>query len=185
MTRFVKYLGLALLALPLPAAAATLVGDSVTATYYFPDTSTPRGTLTTTVASGSEALCPSDAGPLCGILLGTYSLDFSADQIDFSQTLSADNFYNPATFSGWVFTDLDFGSGITGVTLVSNGIAGLDDSRLSFTSNSITLNLQGLTVSALNGWSLRLSDVPTVPVPAAGWLLLAGMGGLGLMRRRR
>ena len=71
---------------------------------------------------------------------------------------------------------------------------------------SYTLNILGFATSIANaeagifnsvfsspegGSNLRIlaaefsQDVPTIPLPAAGWLLLAGIGGLGALRRFR
>ncbi|MEP1201148.1 VPLPA-CTERM sorting domain-containing protein [Tateyamaria sp.] len=33
--------------------------------------------------------------------------------------------------------------------------------------------------------TLRYTDAPAVPLPAAGWMLIAGLGGLGMMSRRK
>ncbi|SMX35953.1 VPLPA-CTERM sorting domain-containing protein [Maliponia aquimaris] len=30
-----------------------------------------------------------------------------------------------------------------------------------------------------------IPDMPTIPLPAAGWMLIAGLGGLGVIRRRK
>lgn len=173
---------LSLLPFAAPLAAATLTGDTVTSQYYFPTGGNLLGTDTSIVGAGVEIACPGASG-VCGIgLLGTYTVDFTSDTISFDQQLVGSNAYTGAAFNGWVFSSLDFGTAITSLDLFSYGIAGLDASRLSFTNDTITLNLQGLAVEANNGWRVRLNPVP---VPASGVLLVVGLGGLALMRRRQ
>jgi hypothetical protein len=115
-------------------------------------------------------------------LTGTYSVDFASDTISFDHLIGNSIGYTAATFNGWVFSGLDFGVPITSLRLTSFGITGLTSSRLSFTANSITLNLQGLRYDSHNGWQIQLNPVP---VPASCLLLMAGLGGLALIRRRR
>jgi hypothetical protein len=34
-------------------------------------------------------------------------------------------------------------------------------------------------------WGFRIADTSAVPLPAAAWLLLSGLSGIGAMARRR
>ncbi|TCO73607.1 VPLPA-CTERM sorting domain-containing protein [Rhodovulum euryhalinum] len=167
------------------AGAASLLGDTVTADYFFPDLSTSIGSDSFVVGAGVEASCPGASG-ICGILIEPYLLDFGANTISFAQFGTRVPYAGPA-FNGWVFTGLDFGSGISGVSLSSSGLSGLDMSDVSFTADSISINLQDVALTAdQNGWTLTLSEIPAqIPVPAAMPLLLTGLGAIGWASRRR
>lgn len=171
----------------LPASAGTLTGTSVTTSYHYPNLSTSIGSVVSVVGSGVEVSCPSSAA-VCGILGGTTSIDFGANTISFGQQIANASVYGSVAFHGWVFSGLQFETGITDVTLTSFGIPGLNASRLSFTSDSISLNLQGLSVAANNGWTLTLEGGPAAAVPEPGSIGLLGLGlalcGLGSIRKR-
>jgi hypothetical protein len=83
-----------------------------------------------------------------------------------------------------VFTDLDFGGGISGVTACSN-LQGFNVAQISFTADSVTLaaptnigwtGAQTLTIGLLSA---------DVPIPASAPLLALGLAGLRLLRRAR
>lgn len=177
------FAALSLLPLASPAAAATLTGDSVTASYIFPSLPNSIRAGTFVVGAGVEATCP-NSPLLCNVILGTSSLDFGSDTISFAHLSPVTGTYTAAAFNGWLFSSLDFGTGITGVTLSSFGISGLDNSRVSFTANTISVNLSNLTYARSYGWSLTMQTT-TVPLPASGILLLAALGGMTFLRRRR
>lgn len=74
----------------------------------------------------------------------------------------------------------------TGSFLISNAFASLGPiTKLLFTATS----LQGPTVDGTPGtrgdYSISVASTAAVPLPAAGWMLLAGLGGLGYISRRR
>jgi MYXO-CTERM domain-containing protein len=78
------------------------------------------------------------------------------------------------------FSDLDFGAGIGDVALTSNNAA-VGDAQLSFTTDSITLDLSDWFFEGGPAvFNLQLTEVP-----APGALALAGAAGLAATRRRR
>ena len=78
------------------------------------------------------------------------------------------------------FLDLDMGAAITDVTLVT-GIAGLDLSRVSFTADSVMVDMHGLALGFGNSFTLTLTAVPEPASLALFGTALAGIAGL---RRR-
>lgn len=62
---------------------------------------------------------------------------------------------------------------------------------LDLNSTSGTWNTLGLLKGngkpgpGLSHFTLYTTDAAEVPLPAAGWMMVAGLGGLGLIRRRR
>jgi hypothetical protein len=189
MQLVIRYLALILAfgALAPAPASASLIGDTVIAKFYSETTLIVSDTFVAGV--GAEAACPG-ASSLCTILPanspllpGSFTLDFGANTISWEHVAST-GAYPTGTFVGWVFSDLNFGAAIAAVTLDSSGISGLDASRVSFTADSISLNLQGVTVSDPNRWTLTVA-VSETPLPAALPLFATGLGALGLLGWRR
>lgn len=75
---------------------------------------------------------------------------------------------------------------LTDVALATN-VIGLDASRISFTDDSVSVDLTGLAVSGPNpgGFSYVQLDLTFTPVPEPGTALLVGIGLAFLSSRRR
>lgn len=161
---------------------AGLLGQTVTATYNYPNISTVNtGPFNFLVGPGVELHCPPDI-PFCGTISTPFSLDFTDTQIVYHYGPSVVAGFGPSAFNGFVFTNLNMGSPITGFTLSSFGFTGLDNSAVSFTANSLSINLQGALEAPTAGWTVTLQ---TVPEPSVAELIGAGLALLFACRRLR
>jgi len=164
----------ATLALALPAAATpSLIGDSVTINWLFPDTSTLFATTTVTVVAGVEVTCPGP-NPLCAGFAVPATIDIGATSIIVTE--AAGSAWNPAAFNGLDFTSLDFGPGITltGFSL-SSDLAGLTAARIGFTDHSISFNAEDLSFRTAP-YTIRLDLITSeLSVPEPSSLALLGI----------
>lgn len=83
----------------------------------------------------------------------------------------------------FVFTVLTSGfPGFNGFELLSASGVAFDQSRLTFTPDSLSIAYAGPTWTEGSGF---IAQIGTVPLPATLPLLAAGLAGLALLRRRR
>jgi hypothetical protein len=107
------------------------------------------------------------------VLVFTFDRDVTIDSISFGDVGSNDDFAF-GTVTGTAFTRIVNFQDVA--SSVSTSTFGGDVVGLAFGIGAIGSNDE-FTVSGLT--------VSEVPLPAAGWMLLAGMGGLAAMKRRK
>lgn len=92
--------------------------------------------------------------------------------------------------SGLCFNGLGNGCGSTGWVESNYVVGAAGDYQLQFgvTNWDDTAYDSGMAIAGANIGGVSIDpddDLPPVPLPAAGWMLLAGLGGIAAMRRRK
>ncbi|MBL8350344.1 MAG: PEP-CTERM sorting domain-containing protein [Burkholderiaceae bacterium] len=170
--------GAGLLASP---ASAGLSGTSMTLRYDYSSWTPTVDSLI--VGPGVEITCTGGGNGnanVCQLLnAGVHTVDIGDDGIAYALT-SGTAAFTAVSPNGFNFLNLAIP--IAGITF-THSIAGMDSSRVSFTSSSISVDMSGLVVEAGQGFAL---GVVAVPEPASAWLMLAGAAALGawVLRRR-
>jgi hypothetical protein len=156
----------------------TQVSVGVYTTFFGPLT---KASNTATAMVGSSVEFP--VGSLTSIVTSNViplSIDVSADKIDFHYPNGANA--TATSFNGYIFDFPVLGlPGITGVSV--DPLSTLSPVGFSFTSNSISVNVEGLSIPA--NTDIILDITASVPEPSAFALMLVGLGAAGAAVRRR
>jgi len=172
------------LAISSVSAHAGLIGQTLSAQYFYPNTSSAYGPAafvppTFIVGAGVETV-----GDVEGVT--TLTVDFSdSDLLLTLNTILTNPTWGSASFNGPIFTSATalniLGATNTGATT----LVGFDDSRISFNATELFLNWQGLSYQNGDVVSIHFESVTTVPEPTSIALLGAGIVTIGVWRRRR
>lgn len=165
-------------------ASATLLGESFSARYYFPDSSSiyPNASVPPDFIVGPGVEGSIDVE---GVTDVTFDFDALSLAITFDTTLDGPT-WTSTSFNGIIFTSatpLD----VSGAFVVSTTLAGFDNSRITISGNQIALNWQGLSYVDGTSISIGFSDLGGSAVPEmATWaMMVAGFGLAGAALRAR
>ena len=155
------------------ARAGGLLDATILGEYYYPNTSTVDQDLGDKVVNPTATFVFSSAGDI------TFTI--SSDQIVTSGYVGG---ASSASFNGPMFTVVSGGAPITGVTIdPSTNVVGFNSSRVSFTSTSVSENVEGLSFPSSPNITLDLTFGSSVPEPSTLILgSIAVLAGLAAMR---
>jgi hypothetical protein len=157
---------------------AQITGQTVQGLYIYPGAGDVYQDLgTTTVGPGVEFNA-----------FGLTNYDIDGNTITITSSNSGGVFYTPAAFNGFRLFDVT-GTipSFTSFGIQSSDLAGFDASRLFFTDDALSVNLESLSFAPETRLVLDFTtaEVTAVPEPASLVLLATGLlGVLGVARRR-
>lgn len=172
-------LGLALL-LAIGSSSAiggSILGDTVTIEYLYPNSTTLYGLSSTGVVTASGVTLD---------LFGNQSVTVLPNSVEMQEVLSTGSFFQSAAFNGVSVQDLTNPSAFSGFSIdPATTIAAFNISDVSLTGGLLFINYQGLTTPfpSLAQVDFTTSTTAT-PEPSALLISLLGLGAIVAMRRR-
>ena len=155
----------------------TLIGDQILIQQHSTSGGTLRSDNVIVVAGSPEVVCPGASdlcnGPFTPLLTqATYDIEAMSLSLNVGSGGGLDFFSPFSSFNGYRFLNIFSGEVITAVSLTTD-IAGLTAADVSFTTDSVFVNLAGLTLFPGQFFSVELNPQPPQSVPVlSGWGVL-------------